>query len=71
MSARGSTTNTLFHRVVGSFVVQGGGHDAATLKLKATHEYIVNESGNGLQNKRGTVGMAAPARRTARTRSSA
>ena len=54
----GFYTNTLFHRVVGSFVVQGGGHDAATMKLKATHEYIVNESGNGLQNKRGTVGMA-------------
>jgi cyclophilin family peptidyl-prolyl cis-trans isomerase len=54
----GFYTNTLFHRVVGSFVVQGGGHDAATFKLKATHEYIVNESGNGLPNKRGTVGMA-------------
>ncbi len=66
----GFYTNTLFHRVVGSFVVQGGGHDAATMKLKATHEYIVNESGNGLQNKRGTVGMACSARRTARTRSS-
>jgi cyclophilin family peptidyl-prolyl cis-trans isomerase len=54
----GFYSNTLFHRVVGNFVAQGGGHDAASLKLKATHEYIVNESGNGLQNKRGTVGMA-------------
>ena len=54
----GFYTNTLFHRVVGNFVVQGGGHDAATMKLKATHEYVVNESGNGLQNKRATVGMA-------------
>ena len=54
----GFYTNTLFHRVVGNFVIQGGGHDAATMKLKATHEYIVNESGNGLQNKRGTVGLA-------------
>jgi peptidyl-prolyl cis-trans isomerase A (cyclophilin A) len=54
----GFYSNTLFHRVVGNFVAQGGGHDAATLKLKPTHEYIVNESGNGLQNKRGTVGMA-------------
>jgi peptidyl-prolyl cis-trans isomerase A (cyclophilin A)/peptidyl-prolyl cis-trans isomerase B (cyclophilin B) len=54
----GFYTNTLFHRVVGNFVVQGGGHDAATMKLKATHDYIVNESGNGLQNKRGSVGMA-------------
>lgn len=54
----GFYTNTLFHRVVGNFVAQGGGYDATSLKLKATHEYLVNESGNGLQNKRGTVGMA-------------
>jgi peptidyl-prolyl cis-trans isomerase A (cyclophilin A) len=54
----GFYTNTLFHRVVGNFVAQAGGYDAGTLKLKATHEYVVNESGNGLQNKRGTVGMA-------------
>src|SRR5690606_37129226 len=42
----GFYTNTLFHRVVGNFVAQAGGDDAATLKLKATHNYIVNESGN-------------------------
>jgi cyclophilin family peptidyl-prolyl cis-trans isomerase len=54
----GFYTNTLIHRVVGNFVVQGGGYDAATSKLKPTHEYLVNESGNGLQNKRGSVGMA-------------
>ncbi|MEJ1961842.1 MAG: peptidylprolyl isomerase [Gammaproteobacteria bacterium] len=56
--SEGFYTNTLFHRVVGNFVVQGGGHDATSMKLKATHEAVVNESGNGLQNKRGTVGMA-------------
>ncbi|HVY82635.1 MAG TPA: peptidylprolyl isomerase, partial [Steroidobacteraceae bacterium] len=39
-------------------VVQGGGHSAADMKLKPTHEPVFNESGNGLQNKRGTVGMA-------------
>ena len=54
----GFYTNTLIHRVVPNFVIQGGGHDATTLKLKPTHEDIVNESGNGLQNKRGTVGLA-------------
>ncbi|HVY80883.1 MAG TPA: peptidylprolyl isomerase, partial [Steroidobacteraceae bacterium] len=54
----GFYTNTLFHRVVGGFVVQGGGHSAADMKLKPTHEPVFNESGNGLQNKRGTVGMA-------------
>jgi len=54
----GFYTNTLVHRVVPNFVIQGGGHDATTMNLKPTHENIVNESGNGLQNKRGTVGLA-------------
>ena len=54
----GFYTNTLVHRVVPNFVIQGGGHEATTMNLKTTHENIVNESGNGLQNKRGTVGLA-------------
>jgi cyclophilin family peptidyl-prolyl cis-trans isomerase len=54
----GFYTNTLIHRVVPNFVIQGGGHDAATMSLKPTHENVVNESGNGLQNKRGAVGLA-------------
>ncbi|MGH8134457.1 MAG: peptidylprolyl isomerase [Steroidobacteraceae bacterium] len=54
----GFYSNTLIHRVVPNFVIQGGGHDATTYKLKPVHQDIVNESGNGLQNKRGTVGLA-------------
>lgn len=54
----GFYTNTLIHRVVPNFVIQGGGHEATDMKLKTTHENIVNEAGNGLQNKRGTVGLA-------------
>jgi peptidyl-prolyl cis-trans isomerase A (cyclophilin A) len=54
----GFYSNTLFHRVIGNFVIQGGGHDATTQSLKPTHESIFNESGNGLQNKRGAVGLA-------------
>lgn len=54
----GFYTNTLIHRVVPNFVIQGGGHDATTMNLKPTHENIVNEAGNGLQNKRGAVGLA-------------
>jgi cyclophilin family peptidyl-prolyl cis-trans isomerase len=54
----GFYSGTLFHRVVANFVVQGGGYDATNLKVKPAHESIFNESGNGLQNKRGTVGMA-------------
>jgi cyclophilin family peptidyl-prolyl cis-trans isomerase len=54
----GFYSNTLIHRVVANFVIQGGGHDATTMQLKPTHENVFNESGNGLQNKRGTVGLA-------------
>ncbi len=54
----GFYTNTLLHRVIANFVIQGGGHDATTQQLKPTHENVFNESGNGLQNKRGTVGLA-------------
>ena len=54
----GHYNQTLFHRVISNFVVQGGGHSATDFKLRPTHEPIFNESGNGLQNKRGTVGMA-------------
>jgi cyclophilin family peptidyl-prolyl cis-trans isomerase len=54
----GFYTNTVLHRVVANFVIQGGGHDATSFQLKPTHENVFNESGNGLQNKRGTVGLA-------------
>ncbi len=55
----GFYTNTLFHRVVANFVIQGGGHDAtAPYALKSTYPPVDNESGNGLQNKRGAVGLA-------------
>src|SRR5450755_1958275 len=54
----GHYTDTLIHRVVGNFVIQGGGHAATDMQLKPNHESVVNESGNGLQNKRGAVGLA-------------
>ena len=58
----GFYTNTLFHRVVASFVIQGGGHSATPpYALKPTDSPVVNESGNGLENKRGTVGLARAA----------
>jgi peptidyl-prolyl cis-trans isomerase A (cyclophilin A) len=49
---------TVFHRVIANFVIQGGGHAAADYAVKATHAPIANESGNGLANRRGTVGLA-------------
>lgn len=54
----GQYTQTLFHRVIPGFLVQGGGFAAADEAVKATHPAIFNESGNGLQNKRGWVGLA-------------
>jgi len=54
----GFYSGTLNHRVVSGFVVQGGGHAASDFRLKQTHAPVYNESGNGLQNKRGWVGMA-------------
>lgn len=53
----GYYSGTLIHRVVGNFVIQGGGY-ASDMKPKSAHDPIFNESGNGLQNKRGTVGLA-------------
>ncbi|NMP17891.1 peptidylprolyl isomerase [Thalassotalea sp. Y01] len=49
--------NTIFHRVIEDFVVQGGGYDANFIPRKE-RDSIFNESGNGLKNTYGTVAMA-------------
>jgi len=54
---QGHYSGTIFHRVVANFVIQGGGFDSS-YKLVAAPTKVVNESGNGLTNQRGTVGMA-------------
>lgn len=51
---------TTFHRVVPGFVIQGGGL-TQELGTKTTMDPIVNESGNGLLNTRGTLSMARTA----------
>ncbi|MCX4310046.1 MAG: peptidylprolyl isomerase [Desulfovibrio sp.] len=49
--------NTIFHRVIPGFMIQGGGMDMK-MNEKSTHEPIENEAGNGLKNERGTLAMA-------------
>jgi cyclophilin family peptidyl-prolyl cis-trans isomerase len=53
----GHFDNTIFHRVIEGFMVQGGGFTADG-KQKAGRPPIVLESSNGLKNKRGTLAMA-------------
>ncbi len=53
----GHYTNTLIHRAVANFVIQGGGFNADYTPKPAPMK-VVNESGNGLSNVRATVGLA-------------
>ncbi|MGL4516292.1 peptidylprolyl isomerase [Shewanella sp.] len=54
---KGEYNNTIFHRVISDFVVQGGGLNPQLEELPEGKP-IVNESGNGLTNSMGTIAMA-------------
>ena len=51
---------TIFHRIIPSFMIQGGGFTPDMTK-KATGPAIKNEAQNGLKNARGTIAMARTA----------
>jgi len=53
----GHYDGTIFHRVIKGFMIQGGGYDR-DLQSAEGEGSVVNESGNGLPNLRGTVAMA-------------
>ena len=56
-ASAGHYDNTLFHRAINGFMIQGGGY-SPDMSQKPTEAPIKNEADNGLKNVRGSVAMA-------------
>ncbi|MEY3220100.1 MAG: hypothetical protein RIT27_1457 [Pseudomonadota bacterium] len=50
--------NTIIHRIIPDYMIQGGGYDDKQTKKETSHPPVENEANNGVKNTKGTVAVA-------------